>query len=493
MHGHAGRAGGIIERVHAPTSVNPPGRRPFCDPRPGLYTLGSTRTFWRTGADDRWQARHSGEVALLSRRNGWLTAIGVTAAITLYAEVSSTAWFDRHAPALAGVDFDTQIRPILNQHCVACHGGVKQAGGVSFVYRDEALGSGHSGRPTIVPGNPAGSELMARVTSPDREVRMPFHAPALAPQQVALLRQWILEGANWQEYWAFVPPQPQVLPDVQHKDWPQGVLDHFVLARIEQEGLAPSPEGSRSELLRRLSFDLTGLPPTPEEIDAYAADQEPGAYERQVDRLLASPRYGERWAVPWLDLARYADSAGYESDPGRPAWPYRDWVVGALNRNIPYDQFVVTQLAGDLLPGAGYDERIATTFQRLTPVNYEGGTDDEEFRVSAVMDRVATTWQALAGITMNCVQCHSHPYDPIRHEDYYRFMAFLNTTRDADLDEDAPNMRVPFDPAQRHEIALREGERSTLRSQLVGKCPQYVGGPRRGSGDRVGGDAVVAQ
>src|SRR5207302_1243676 len=237
----------------------------------------------------------------------------------------------------------------------------------------------------------------------------------------------------------------------------------FILARLEKEGLAPSPEADKAALLRRVSFDLTGLPPTAEEEAAYLADSSPNAYEKQVDRLLASPRYGERWASMWLDLARYADTKGYEKDRERPGvWPYRDWVIDAFNRNLPYDQFVIKQLAGDLLPEATFEDRIASSFHRQTPGNDEGGTDDEEFRMVAVMDRVATTWSVLNGVTINCVQCHSHPYDPIRHTDYYKSLAFFNTQRDEDLDDDSPNLRVPKDRARYPEAAQIQEEIARL-------------------------------
>jgi hypothetical protein len=346
------------------------------------------------------------------------------------------------------VEFSRDIQPILNQNCVACHGGVRQKNGVSFIFREEALGTGKSGRRTIVPGNPDASEFMARLTTTDPEARMPYHGPPLPPQQIALMRQWIKEGAKWEDYWAFVPPVPQSLPQVKRADWVRQPTDRFILARLEKEGLEPSPEADKAALLRRVSFDLTGLPPTPEEETAYLADSSPTAYEKQVDRLLASPHYGERWASMWLDLARYADTKGYEKDMERPGvWPYRDWVIDAFNRNLPYDQFVIKQLAGDLLPNPTFEDRIATSFHRQTPNNDEGGTDDEEFRMVAVMDRVATTWSVLNGITMNCVQCHSHPYDPIRHTDYYKSMAFFNTQSDADLQDDSPTLRVPKDKA----------------------------------------------
>jgi hypothetical protein len=361
------------------------------------------------------------------------------------------------------VDFSRDIRPILNQNCVHCHGGVRQKNGVSFMFREEALGVGKSGRRTIVPGKPDSSELIARVTSKDPETRMPYHSPPLSPQQISLLRQWIKEGAKWQDYWAFVPPKNQPVPKVNHAGWARQPTDQFILARLEREGLAPSAEAEKSTLLRRVSFDLTGLPPTPEEEAAYLADSSPNAYERQVDRLLASPRYGERWASMWLDLARYADTKGYEKDNGRPGvWPYRDWVIDAFNRNLPYDKFVITQLAGDLLPNATFEDRIATSFHRQTPNNEEGGTDDEEFRMIAAMDRVATTWSVLNGVTINCVQCHSHPYDPIRHAEYYKSLAFFNTQDDADLDDDSPNLVVPKDRSRYPEAAQIQEEIATL-------------------------------
>ncbi len=365
------------------------------------------------------------------------------------------------------MEFSRDIRPILNQNCVSCHGGVRQKNGVSFIFREEALGTGKSGRRTIVPGNPDASEFMARLTTTDPEARMPYHGPPLPPRQIALMRQWIKEGAKWEDYWAFVPPAPQSLPQVKRADWVRQPIDRFILARLQKEGLQPSPEADKAALLRRVSFDLTGLPPTPEEEAAYLADSSPGAYEKQVDRLLASPHYGERWASMWLDLARYADSKGYEADYNRPGvWPYRDWVIDAFNRNLPYDQFVIKQLAGDLLPNATFEDQIATSFHRQTPNNDEGGTDDEEFRMVAVMDRVATTWSVLNGLTMNCVQCHSHPYDPIRHTDYYKSMAFFNTQRDADLMDDSPTLKVPKEKAHYAEAAQLQQQIASLLRNL---------------------------
>ena len=377
------------------------------------------------------------------------------------------AWFAQkmfHRP----VSFSSDIQPILNQNCVQCHGGVRQKNGVSFIFREEALGTGKSGRRTIVPGHPDESELIRRVTSSDPEARMPYHSLPLSSQQIKLLRQWIKEGAKWEDHWAFVAPKAQPLPAVKRSNWIRQPLDRFILARLEKEGLAPSPEADKSELLRRASFDLTGLPPTLEEQASFLADSSPHAYEKQVDRLLSSPRYGERWAALWLDLARYADSKGYEADRERPGvWPYRDWVIQAFNRNVPYDKFVITQLAGDLLPDATFEDQIATSFHRQTPNNDEGGTDDEEFRLIAAMDRSATTWSVLNGLTMNCVQCHSHPYDPIRHAEYYKSLAFFNTSRDADLPEDTPVLRVPKDKKRYEEAWSLQQEIAKLSHSTV--------------------------
>ena len=390
------------------------------------------------------------------------TKIATASSILLLAALVST-WAIRHRMAHDQVDFSRDIQPILNQNCVHCHGGVRQKNGVSFIFREEALGIGKSGRRTIVPGKPDASELMARLTSADPDARMPYHAPPLPPEQISLFRRWIREGAKWKDHWAFVAPAPQPLPAVKRADWVRQPLDRFVLARLEKESIKPSAEADKATLLRRVSFDLTGLPPTAQEQAAFLADSAPDAYEKQVARLLDSPRYGERWASMWLDLARYADTKGYEKDRARPGvWPYRDWVIDAFNRNLPYDQFVIKQLAGDLLPNATLEDRIATSFHRQTPNNEEGGTDDEEFRLVAVMDRVATTWSVLNGLTMNCVQCHSHPYDPIRHTDYYKSLAFFNTQDDADLNDDSPNLTVPIDKARYSQAAQIQNEIAKL-------------------------------
>ncbi|MEO7600476.1 MAG: PSD1 and planctomycete cytochrome C domain-containing protein [Opitutus sp.] len=385
------------------------------------------------------------------------------------------------------VDFNRHIRPIFNQNCTACHGGVKMAAGISFIYREEATRSGESGRPTIVPGKPEKSELIARITSTDDEFRMPKpeHGHRLGDHEIALLRQWITEGAEWSEHWAFVPPKPQSIPAVKNSAAAPTPIDHFIVAKLEREGLVPSPSADRATLLRRVSLDLTGLPPTADEIAAFMADESANAYARVIDRLLASPQYGERWATVWLDLARYADSKGYENDGGRGVWPYRDWVIDALNRNLPYNRFLVEQLAGDLIPNASLDQRIATTFHRNTQSNDEGGTDDEEFRIAALIDRTATTWLATSGVTFNCVQCHSHPYDPIRHEEYYRFAAFFNNSRDVDLSNEHPVLRVAEDPSRRAEVDRWQRELRSLRERRHAAGRELAADPAQWSGTAI--------
>ncbi|MDX2249386.1 MAG: DUF1549 domain-containing protein [Bacteroidia bacterium] len=351
------------------------------------------------------------------------------------------------------VDFNTEIRPILNGKCMRCHGGVKRQGGLSLLFRSEALEGGESGNPAIVPGSPQKSEMIARIHHHDPEERMPLEMEPLSEEEIALITRWIKEGAEWTDHWAYVVPQMPKIPSVSPKKGAKNPVDNFVFARLEKEGLSPAPEADRATLLRRLSLDLTGLPPTMEEVEAFSSDVSPEAYEKVVDRLLASPHFGERWAAMWLDLARYADSQGYEKDPYRSIWKYRDWVIRAFNENKPFDQFTREQLAGDLLPNATADQLIATAFHRNTMNNTEGGTEDQEYRTAAVIDRVNTTWTVWQGTTMECVQCHSHPYDPFRQEDYYRFMAFFNNTQDADLDTEFPTLET-F--SAKNDSAIRE-------------------------------------
>ena len=371
--------------------------------------------------------------------------------------------------ARAESDFNRDVRPILNKHCTGCHGGVKQAGGVSFIYREKALGEGKSGEKTIVAGKPDESEVIRRVTlKDDDDERMPpakrEEGKPLSEKEIAALRQWISDGAKWGEHWAFEKPRAQPVPAVKDTAWAKCDADRFILAQLEGEGLAPSKPADAAQWLRRVSFDLTGLPPTPEELSRFTSGKE--TPEQAVERLLSAPAFGERWAAMWLDLARYADTQGYEKDNGREVWPWRDWLVRSLNADLPFDQFTLRTLAGDLLPGATLDDLVATGFHRNTQTNTEGGTDDEEFRLTAVLDRVNTTWTVWQGTTFGCVQCHAHPYDSFKHEDYYRFLAMWNSTEDADISDDFPRQRVPHDAGRFAELLALENDARKVRTQL---------------------------
>ncbi|WP_146454692.1 PSD1 and planctomycete cytochrome C domain-containing protein [Rubripirellula tenax] len=341
------------------------------------------------------------------------------------------------------VDFGRDIRPLLNAHCVSCHGGVKKAADISFIHRDEAL-------LVIEPGHPNDSLLIQRITSTNEYEVMPppEHGHPLSDEAVALFRTWIAEGASWQQPWSYEVPKSIEVPRVGDVSWPRGSIDAFVLARLENEGIAPAPDASPAQWLRRVTLDLTGIPPTPSEHnDFIAAAEHSGekAYRTKVDDLLRRAGFGHRWASVWLDQVRYADSRGLGLDGRREIWKYRDWVIRSFNDDMPYDEFTIKQIAGDLLPDATIDDRLATAANRLTQTNEEGGTDDEEFRIAAVLDRVSTVWQTWQGITFGCVQCHSHPYDPINHEEFYQFAAFFNNTVDCDLNEEYPLLSVPLD------------------------------------------------
>jgi hypothetical protein len=350
------------------------------------------------------------------------------------------------------VDFNDEVRPILNGRCISCHGGVKRSAGFGVLFREDALVAGESGRPGIVPGDADASEMIRRITHADPSERMPKEGDPLSEAEIRTLRRWIDQGAEWGEHWAYRKPEAPTLPEVADEAWAAGPIDRFVLARLEDEELAPSPAADCHSLMRRVSLDLVGLPPAPEEADAFCASPTPEAYAAVVDRLLASPRYGEHWASMWLDLARYADTKGYEKDQHRDIWPYRDWVIRALNQDMPFDRFTLEQLAGDLLPGATDEQILATAYHRNTMTNDEDGTDDEEFRIAAVIDRVNTTMEVWQGTTMGCVQCHSHPYDPFRHEEYYRLFAFFNNTADGDRKDDSPLLPL-YGGEQRQRIA----------------------------------------
>ncbi len=374
------------------------------------------------------------------------------------------------------VDYNRDIKPILAKNCYACHGPDDGHREANLRLDDRASAVKARRRPALVPGDPAKSHLLLRITTTDEAERMPpaESGDPLSAPQVELLRRWIAQGAEYAEHWAFVPPKRSPLPSVTPAAWPRAGLDHFILERLTQAGLKPSPPADRFTLLRRVSLDLRGLPPTPEDREAFAADSRPDAYERMVDRFLADPAYGERWARVWLDLGRYADSAGYGSDPLRPhAWRWRQWVIEAYNRNLPSDQFTIEQLAGDLLPNATQDQKLATGFHRNTMTNTEGGTDDEEFRVAAVKDRVDTTFQVWMGLTVGCAKCHNHKYDPVSQLDYYRSYAIFNQTADADRGDESPTMPTPT-PEQERQLRDLETRLAALRKQIDTPTPEIT-------------------
>lgn len=394
-------------------------------------------------------------------------------------------WFS--APALlaadeARMDYNRDVRPILAKNCFACHGpdNAQRAAGLRLDQRDAAVQARKNRPAAIVPGKAQTSELIRRITTAEESERMPPKESGhpLTPEQITTLQRWVQQGAPYAEHWAFVRPTQGPLPAVKNRTWVLNPIDHFVLAQLEKAGLTPAPEADRYTLIRRLSLDLRGLPPTSQEIAAFVEDSSPLAYERLVDRFLQDSAYGERWARVWLDLARYADSAGYGSDPLRTIWRYRDWVIDAYNRNLPYDQFSLEQLAGDLLPNATLEQKIATAFHRNTMTNTEGGTDDEEFRVAAVKDRVDTTLQVWMGLTMGCAKCHNHKYDPITQADYYRFYAFFNQTADADRPDEIPLLSAPT-PTQLAEIRSIDERIANLRRQLEQSSPELSAAQRQ--------------
>ncbi|QDU59837.1 Planctomycete cytochrome C [Planctomycetes bacterium Pan216] len=334
------------------------------------------------------------------------------------------------AQGASPIDFTREIQPLLSDACFHCHGPDEQTREADLrLDLKEGAFEDRGGYAAFTPGDLAKSEALARMITDDPDLRMPpaDSGRTLGPKQIERVRRWIEQGAKWREHWAFIVPERPRVPRVNDRSWSRGPIDTFVLARLEREGLSPSPEADRETLLRRLSFDLIGLPPTPEEVDAFVNDRSPDAYARVVDRLLDSPHYGERMAMVWLDAARYADTDGFQGDATRNNWAWRDWVVGAYNRNMPFDQFTIEQFAGDLLPDATLEQRLATCFHRNHMTNGEGGRDPEESRVDYVIDRTNTTGTVWLGLTLGCCQCHSHKYDPITQTEYYQLTAFFNS------------------------------------------------------------------
>ena len=344
------------------------------------------------------------------------------------------------------VDFSTEIKPILNKHCISCHGGVKKSGGFSLLFEEEAFAPTESGHPAIVPGSSSSSELIKRLTHSDPELRMPYQRAQLSKEEIELLKEWIDQGAKWGKHWAYeqvkepkLPANPTAASFGGTENTSLAPIDFFVQEKLPNLGLSPTSPENPMRLLRRVALDITGLPPSESLVRDFSSGKI--SYEQAVDQLLSSEAYGEKWATWWLDLARYADTKGYERDVSRTFWPYRDWVIRSFNADKPFDEFTVEQLAGDLLPNPTQDQLTATAFHRNTMNNDEGGTEDEEFRVAAVLDRVSTTFEVWQSTTMACVQCHSHPYDPIRHEEFFESLAFFNNTRDEDTHDEEPRLR----------------------------------------------------
>jgi hypothetical protein len=372
------------------------------------------------------------------------------------------------------VDFMREVRPILSDACFQCHGPDEKArmAKLRLDQKESAI--------------PKAAAILARVTETRAGRKMPPpHAKVqLNEGQIGTLKRWVEEGASWQEHWSYIAPKKPELPVVTTKKWAREPIDHFVLARLEQEKLLPSAEADRATLLRRLSLDLTGLPPTPAELDAYLADRSPQAYERQVDRLLASPRYGEKMALHWLDLARYADTHGYHIDSHRDMWPWRDWVIGAFNRNMRFDQFTIWQLAGDLLPNATREQKLASGFNRNHVINYEGGAIPEEYQTEYVIDRVETTGTAWLGLTVGCARCHDHKYDPIQQKDFYRMFAFFNNIEEKGLDGQkgnaAPVLKLPNELQatleREMDAAIAAREKQMLEADIPGKMAAWETG-----------------
>jgi hypothetical protein len=388
------------------------------------------------------------------------------------------AWYFVSGGYLAAkIKFNQDVRPILSENCFQCHGPDVNSRKAKLRLDEKSSATlDRAGTSAVIPGNPNASELIARIYSsdPDEVMPPPKTKRLLTNEQKDILKQWIAEGAEFESHWSYSKPVRPTLPVVKDTKWPKNEIDSFILAKLDAVNLRPTKEADRLALIRRLSLDLTGLPPTPEEADAFAKDSSPKAYGKLIDRLLDSKAYGEHWARQWLDLARYADSAGYADDPPRTIWGYRDWVIRAFNRNLPFDQFTVEQLAGDMLPNPTDDQLIATAFNRNTQTNNEGGTNDEEFRNVAIVDRVNTTMATWMGTTIACAQCHDHKFDPISQEEYFQFFAILNNTADADRRDESPTHKA-FSGEQvkkKKEMKARVAELEKKVAELKARTPE---------------------
>jgi len=398
------------------------------------------------------------------------------------------------------VDYSRSIRPILSNNCFRCHGpdaGERKAG-LRLDRREVALQALKNGKRAIVPGNPGASALLARIhaTDPDEVMPPPSTGKKLSPEEKALLARWIAKGAEYRDHWAFIRPRRPVVPAVKAESWPRGDIDRFILALMEAQGLSPSPEADRTALIRRLTLDLTGLPPAPDEVDAFLADKWPDAYERLVERLFRSPHHGERMALEWLDAARFADTHGYHIDSGRDMTRWRKWVIDAYAQNLPFDRFTIEQLAGDLLPGATDEERIASGFHRNHMINFEGGAIPEEYHTAYIVDRVNTTGTVWLGLTIACAQCHDHKYDPFTQKEYYRLFAFFHNVPENGLDGSkgnaAPLIRMPS-PEEEESLARLSTRIAEMEEKAKSPPPEAVWAPIEPVDLRSTGGAVLTR
>ncbi|MCX7422801.1 MAG: DUF1549 domain-containing protein, partial [Planctomycetia bacterium] len=414
-------------------------------------------------------------------RNWRLWCVGFVGLCSLVVAISSRARSlvadDRLRKAVdRKIDFVKEVQPIFAAKCDSCHGAKKQESAYRLDHKATAFKGGDIG-PAILPDKSAESPLIRYVAGLDADIKMPPEGDRLSSEQIAVLRAWIDQGADWPEsasvnlkhknadHWAFKTPTRPTLPKPKQADRARTAIDNFILAKLESEGLTPSPETDRITWLRRLSLDLIGLPPTADEVDLFVADSSADAFEKRVERLLASPHYGERWGRHWLDAARYADSDGFEKDKSRQVWFYRDWVVDAFNRDLPYDQFLTEQLAGDLLPNATQDQLVATGFLRHSMLNEEGGVDPEQFRMDAMFDRMEAIGKAMLGLTIQCAQCHNHKYDPLTQEEYYRLFAFLNNDHEA--------QPVVYTAEEQSQIAAIKREINAAEVELLRRMPDW--------------------
>jgi mono/diheme cytochrome c family protein len=431
-----------------------------------VHRFGSRR---KPAWDLRWRLRFGLNPPLLNAVNQRVTP-RFLCALSL-GLICLPSFGPARSSAAETVRFNRDIRPIFSDHCLQCHGpDDKQRKAKLRLDTKKGLFAARDDGVVVRPGKPAESELIRRVTAsnPDDHMPPPEVKKPLSPEEIARLRAWIEQGAEWQDHWAFIPPETPALPAVTDASWPVNPIDRFVLARLEKAGLQPNPEADRRTLIRRVTYDLTGLPPNPSAVEAFVRDSHPDAYEKVVDRLLASERYGERMALAWMDAARYGDSSVHHADGVRFMWPWRDWVINAYNANMPFDQFTIEQLAGDLLPGATLEQKVASGFNRNHATTDEGGAIDEEYRVEYVVDRVKTTSTVWLGLTMECGQCHDHKYDPISQKEYYAFYAYFNQTKDAGMQTrngNAPPLVYLFTPKQEKELTQLEHQVADLEKQ----------------------------